>query len=70
MRRAGLDGPGKAEVKVLPEYMKNPMAMKPLEGDNVAGWKQSWLGTLGLGFSPVCPFCRASLHSVQQHNRM
>ena len=33
---------------MLPEYIKNYVAMNPLEGDDVIRWKHPWLENLGL----------------------
>lgn len=42
--RAGLGSPGKAEVKVLSKIINYALAVRLLEGDDTARWKQSWLG--------------------------
>lgn len=67
LERDGLGRPDKAEVKVLSEIIKNALAVKLLEGDDIARWKQSWLGKQRLVYGPICPFCKTSSHRVQQY---
>lgn len=60
---AGAWKPGKAEVSVLSEYIKDSVATNPLEGDNVTRWKQPWLENQGWVY-PSCVLSVGPLYTV------